>query len=491
MTVLYDKSVAIREMNRCGLHWFKFDETSGNVTDSKGSAVGALYGSPFRVIGWNGEGKAMSFDGVDDWIYTTQKVPLGKISIRLKIKTTQNVSWTNGNSSLLSTCMGSGESGVLAVLFSNGRIGFHIAKGTANVMNITLESTIPINDSQWHDVLFTWDGTTNVNGAKLYIDNMSTPNATGTALVSQLGSTLSTGTLQLGDKRSSTASSPFNPFNGQIDELEIYNDIIDPNFNKSLILHDGEYKKFLLREPYTPSEKKNIKMTSNTVPSPLVASASSIYSASYPAWYAFNGTTNGQGDCWASSGISSPQWLQIKLDYPLKIGSYSITSRNSASSEDVNQTPKDWVLQGSNNGVDFDNLHSVTNEINWITNETRVFNVDIDKEYLYYRQYITSNNGGVLATAVGEFLLYTSERQETKSKWQTVSTTLPASQQFLDKGMDNLSPLLDRRIETLEPMSMTEKNDILNNNDVGKVFSKTIDLKKYMDIRSIRTEVRT
>lgn len=253
MTILYDKSVAIREMNRCGLHWFKFDEASGNVTDSKGSAVGALYGSPFRVTGWNGEGNAMSFDGVDDWIYTTQKVPLGKISIRLKIKTTQFT--LNGGTSLVCTCQGTGEFGFLIVL-EEGKIVAYSTKGTSSIFNIALKSTITVNDDEWHDVLFTWTGDTSLDGAKLYIDDLNIPNITGTALVAQSNSTLSTGTIQMGDKRSSTTNSPFRPFKGQLDEVEIYNDVIDPHFNKSLILHDGEYKNYVKGNPYIPSEKK-------------------------------------------------------------------------------------------------------------------------------------------------------------------------------------------------------------------------------------------
>lgn len=56
--------------------------------------------------------------------------------------------------------------------------------------------------------------------------------------------------------------------------------------------------------------------------------------------------------------------------------------------------------------------------------------------------------------------------------------------------MDSLSPLLDRNIETLEPMTMTNKSEFLDVGEIGKVFSKSIDLKKYFDIRTIRTEVK-
>ncbi|OXS74280.1 hypothetical protein B1B04_09135 [Lysinibacillus sp. KCTC 33748] len=74
--------------------------------------------------------------------------------------------------------------------------------------------------------------------------------------------------------------------------------------------------------------------------------------------------------------------------------------------------------------------------------------------------------------------------------WSTVSPTLLNSTQFLEQGMDNFSPLLNRVVTEIEPLQMTLKNDILPSGEIGKVFSKTINLNKYFDIRSIRTEVR-
>lgn len=72
----------------------------------------------------------------------------------------------------------------------------------------------------------------------------------------------------------------------------------------------------------------------------------------------------------------------------------------------------------------------------------------------------------------------------------TVSNILPNSTKFSEEGMDSLSPLLDRELTKLEPVSMVNESNILGDGDTGKVFTKTIDLKKYLDIRSIRTEVR-
>lgn len=90
----------------------------------------------------------------------------------------------------------------------------------------------------------------------------------------------------------------------------------------------------------------------------------------------------------------------------------------------------------------------------------------------------------------GEYKSREEETMATPAHWQTVSTSLPTSTQFIEQGMDNLSPLLDRKVTELEPMPMTDKSEILGEGEVGKVFSKTIDLKKYFDIRSIRGEMK-
>ncbi|MFJ6207305.1 hypothetical protein [Lysinibacillus sp. NPDC092081] len=76
------------------------------------------------------------------------------------------------------------------------------------------------------------------------------------------------------------------------------------------------------------------------------------------------------------------------------------------------------------------------------------------------------------------------------SSWETVSSTLPKPTRFLEQGMDSISTLLNRKVTTLEPVAMANKSEILGVNEIGKVFSKTINLKKYLDIRSIRIEVR-
>jgi hypothetical protein len=104
-------------------------------------------------------------------------------------------------------------------------------------------------------------------------------------------------------------------------------------------------------------------MSSNTAPSPFVASADSNQ-ASYPPWEAFDGvnTDTGGGNGWRPTNTSLPHW--IKLD----IGSgntqycytYKITVRSDASSD----KPTSWTLAGSNDDSSYTTVDTQTS-VTW------------------------------------------------------------------------------------------------------------------------------
>ena len=254
--------------------------------------------------------------------------------------------------------------------------------------------------------------------------------------------------------------------------------------NKTLILSNIEYKKYYKYiEP-----KDNItlvpKMTSNTIPSGIV-DASSYYTSTNTAnpYKAFNGTTLGDNgwDGWTPIGTTG--WLSYDFGFIAKVNSYSIRPLNF--NLGVNRSPKNWTFEGSNNGTVWDVLDTRTNINNWVLETTKYFKIETTAKYRMYRLNITANNGETFLS-IGLVEMFYSD----KSVWSTVSSSLPNSTQFIEQGMDNLSPLLDRTVTELEPMPMTNKIEILGVGDVGKVFSKSIDLKKYFDIRSVKVEVK-
>ena len=122
-----------------------------------------------------------------------------------------------------------------------------------------------------------------------------------------------------------------------------------------------------------PCEFPAANMTSNTAPSPLVASASNEESG-LSAWEGFNNSNSG----WAtqtSAGV--PQWLQIDLGSGNDIAptSFSITENSETPST---AAPKDFTLSGSDDG-NFSGeetvLKTVTGQTSWSDQEVRTYTI--------------------------------------------------------------------------------------------------------------------
>ncbi|MED4552857.1 discoidin domain-containing protein [Lysinibacillus capsici] len=252
--------------------------------------------------------------------------------------------------------------------------------------------------------------------------------------------------------------------------------------NKTLILHEGEYKKWNPQQDATVdiySENTIPIMTTNTSPSGL-AFIDTQTSDSYRASYAFDRQVNTLAESNNRDGF-----IGYKFTIPKKINAYSIQIGSLAYSI------SNWRFQGSTdttNGADgvWEDLHAVN--YTFTASENKTFYFSNDKEYIAYRIKLAKAPTESLYSDFYEIGFYeklSDGKPEVKPHWSTVSTTLSSSQ-FLEQGMDNLSPLLDRKVTTLEPMSMIDKSEILGVGEIGKVFSKTIDLKKYFDIRNVK-----
>lgn len=140
----------------------------------------------------------------------------------------------------------------------------------------------------------------------------------------------------------------------------------------------------------------DIKMASNTSPSPLVASASSVNSNNV-AWKAFNNSNSASDgtDCWASLVNTTNGWLQLDFGVKTKVNSFKITSR--AWTNDNNYTtsaPKTFVMQGSDDGVNYLDISQTFNETDWKANETRLFTLKSKYNYRYYKLKVLTVNGG-------------------------------------------------------------------------------------------------
>lgn len=136
-------------------------------------------------------------------------------------------------------------------------------------------------------------------------------------------------------------------------------------------------------------------MTSNTEPSPYVASASS--EDTFPAYYAFDDTRD---NYWAVDKDSLPEWVQIDLGSPKVANSYEIVE-----ARELNRNPRDFTLEGSNDESSWDVLDT-RSDIGWSTEgETQSFSISSPGAYRYYRLTVVEHDGHSSWAVVGELRL--------------------------------------------------------------------------------------
>ena len=114
-----------------------------------------------------------------------------------------------------------------------------------------------------------------------------------------------------------------------------------------------------------------------------VVSASGRLNASYAEWMAFDGD---KSTAWSGSG-SIPAWIQIKCPNATVSNCVSITTCSS----NLSEMPKNFTIEGSNDGVQFDILDTQT-DVSWTANETKSFTFENSTAYRYYRLSISATN---------------------------------------------------------------------------------------------------
>ncbi|MGE7111243.1 LamG-like jellyroll fold domain-containing protein [Lysinibacillus sp. NPDC047702] len=182
------------------------------IVDTTGNNNGTATGTAL-VTGYDGNGNARLFNGASDFIsFNKPIIPNNKMSIRFKINTTQNVS--GDIYPTVFDTKGSTTNGIVGFV-RGGRLQIQLWDRTFNGVAHF------IADGEWHDVLFTWDGTTNSESMKLYVDDMTTPkNINSTTFTSITHSK----NLRIGHGQ--YANGVY--FKGQLDNFQIYNDSIEP-----------------------------------------------------------------------------------------------------------------------------------------------------------------------------------------------------------------------------------------------------------------------
>ena len=211
---------------------YHFDEDTGTtVHDSAGSNPGTLVGSPLPV--WVSPGpvgvSALSFSG--NGVYnqspaesavqlTSDLSPIlgGTSSLMAWINTTQTGNNTHYQAPAITGVEQSGAGNDInwGYLDGSGHIG--IAVGDSG----SLLSTSPVNDGQWHNIAITRDAGTGI--VNLYVDGVLNGSSTlGTGALTSRFSLIGALSVVASDGVTFTGA---NYFNGQIDEVRIYNRVL-------------------------------------------------------------------------------------------------------------------------------------------------------------------------------------------------------------------------------------------------------------------------
>lgn len=91
-------------------------------------------------------------------------------------------------------------------------------------------------------------------------------------------------------------------------------------------------------------------------------------------------------------GSFSTVWAKLEFDTPQTTGAYTMTSANDAPDRD----PKDWTIEGSNNGTDWVVVDKRVNQNFGSRFLTVKYSFSNQDAYKFYRLYVTATNGSSL-----------------------------------------------------------------------------------------------
>jgi hypothetical protein len=94
-------------------------------------------------------------------------------------------------------------------------------------------------------------------------------------------------------------------------------------------------------------------------------------------------------------------WIQYQYALGMRMTRYTLT----IPAGNTDRNPKNWTLQGSNNGSSWTTIHTVTNNLWTEDYEDQEFTVTTPGSYLYYRLDITANTGAVANTQLSGWQL--------------------------------------------------------------------------------------
>jgi hypothetical protein len=111
----------------------------------------------------------------------------------------------------------------------------------------------------------------------------------------------------------------------------------------------------------------------------FIPSASSEFSASFLACNVFR--QQYPNSEWATNGVNSNFWIQIKCPVPVRIWKTGLTGRNNGTERIFN-----WRIEGSNDGITYVTIYTATNPT-FLGNVYQEFNMDSIVPFAFYRLF--------------------------------------------------------------------------------------------------------
>ena len=151
----------------------------------------------------------------------------------------------------------------------------------------------------------------------------------------------------------------------------------------------------------TSTNNQTAIMTTDSAPSPAVASASTEYTASWQAWKAFDHTWPNNGNAWFSNA-DMPCWLMYDCGYSTGMICNTWVLHPRTGEDNLNRLPKNFLIQGSTATTNWITLSTQTNQSAYTQVTCSTYN---QTPYRYYRLYVSANNGDSL-TSIGELEMF-------------------------------------------------------------------------------------
>jgi len=178
------------------------------VNNTNGFGQGALVGgTPFSNT------KSIELDGIDDFVTMGDVLDFDRLdafSISCWFK--RNTPYTTEFVIDKSESSGNYRGYSILIPDSDNKIYFTLRYTSSYFIQV--KSNTAITDTDWHNLVITYSGSSLISGVNIYIDNV---NDTGTGTGTLSGSTITAQPLQIGARNGA------NNFLGKIDEVSIFN----------------------------------------------------------------------------------------------------------------------------------------------------------------------------------------------------------------------------------------------------------------------------